>query len=125
MPTKDYQETDNEEAEKLYYQGFQYDNKNQYDKALEYYIKAAEMNYIQAQYRIGYCYKETGNIKEAIKWYTKAAMNGYGSALFSLGSLNEYGNGVYKNRITALNWYKKAVKHGVGHAQWHIDKLTN
>lgn len=71
-------------AELLCCEAAQYFYKEDYEKAVELYRKAAEQGNIDAQYILGDCY-ENGygveeNENEAVKWYRKAAEQGHGEA---------------------------------------------
>ena len=51
-----------------------------YEKAVEWYTKAAEQGYAYAQYNLGVCYENGQGIiqsyEKAVEWYTKAAEQG-------------------------------------------------
>lgn len=82
-------------------------------KKIEWYLKAAEQNYVVAQYNIGTLYLKGNGVKQnyekALEWFTKAAMQGYADAQYELGSMYEKGNGVEKDYEKALEWYIKAA----------------
>ncbi len=67
----------------------------QYEKAIESYQSAADMDCAMAKYRLGLCY-ETGrgvdmDIDEAVYWYKEAAKCGEKEAGVRLAKLSEYG----------------------------------
>jgi len=59
------------------------------DKAVEWYMKAAEQGYANAQNNVGECYfNSVGAVMDktkAIKWFTKAAEQGHAKAQNNLG----------------------------------------
>lgn len=50
------------------------------ESAVKYYLKEADLNKAEAQYRIAQYYRINGNYEEAFKWYMKAAEQGYTKA---------------------------------------------
>ena len=79
-------------------------------------LKAAKLGILLAQYNIGSCYARGYGVKvddvEAVKWYQKAAGQGYARAQFSLGGRYLYGLGVNTNLRKALMWYRKSYALG-------------
>jgi tetratricopeptide (TPR) repeat protein len=77
----------------LCHMGSKHYNAGDYDKAFEYYTKAAESRYPEAHYRLGYMYMEgEGPAKDkdkAIYHYEKAAIDGHPVARFNLGCHEE------------------------------------
>lgn len=83
-----------------------------YDKALEYLIKAANKNHIQAQYELGqyYLYGKMGLKADhltAISWFEKAANLGHHDATKTLVKIYSQGNGVPQNDKLADQWLLK------------------
>ena len=58
-------------------------------EAVEWYRKAAEQGYAQAQFNLGECLRDGRGIakgeKEAVEWYRKAAVQGHSQAQYNLG----------------------------------------
>jgi eukaryotic-like serine/threonine-protein kinase len=87
-------------------------------KAVEYYRRAADHGYPDAQSVMGYLY-ETGSdglkqdYGQAVEWFTEAANQGFRKAEKNLGDLYFQGRGVpavdYKQ---AMQWYEKAADQG-------------
>jgi len=95
-----------------------------YQKALTWYMKAAELNHAGAQYAIATIHAMTWqngrevrpNVDEAMNWYRKAADNGNGDAMYALYRIYTYGwssDGrmfVNANKNEAAKWYDKYSK---------------
>ena len=68
-----------------------------YAKALEWYLKAAEKKNPTSQYMIGWIYQAgfgvTQDIEEAKKWYLMSAEQGYEDAKKALEEIEDGGNG--------------------------------
>ena len=64
-----------------------------HDKAIEWWKKAAEKGYAEAEYKLGVCYHFGFGIKKSHKlaryWYEKAANQQHKSAKVALKTLNE------------------------------------
>ena len=92
-----------------------------YNKAAEYFRKAAEQGHATAQDNLGECYYYGRGIgqdyEEAVKWYHKSAEQGYASAQNNLGVCYENGHGVGKDAEEAVKWYRKAAEQGYASAQ--------
>jgi TPR repeat protein len=91
--------------------GYVYDTeKQQYDKALSWYLLAAMENNSIAQNNIGTLYYDGLGVPKdylcALKWYLKAAeQNKSENALSNIGDLFEKGYGVPLDKYKALEWY--------------------
>ena len=90
-------------------------------KAVEWYRKAADQGYANAQCKLGYCYENgLGVSKDASKageWYRKAAEQGLAWAQYNFGVCYYNGIGVRKNYSTAVEWFRKAADQGYTSAQ--------
>jgi len=87
--------------------------------ALEWYTRAAEMDFAPAQYIVANL-NEKGvgierNIPEAIRWYERAASNGNIISMHNLAVLHATPNAVNGTPDTdaAYKWFKKAAEYGV------------
>ena len=87
-----------------------YGVKKDWQKAIEWYTKAAEQGYAEAQYTLGMRYAEGKGVKQdwqkAIEWYTKAAEQGHAEALYTLGMYYAKGEGVEEDWKKAVEWFK-------------------
>lgn len=75
--------------EYYYEKGEELSKNGEYNKAFEYYQKAAEKGYAQAQFYLGLCYHNGDgvekNLSEAVIWFRKAADQGFAKAQYDLG----------------------------------------
>ena len=87
-----------------------------YDKAAEWYQKAAMRRHDMAQNNLGDLYRIGKGVKQdyakAREWYEKAAARNNEQALYNLGMLYENGEGVYPDLNKAREYYEKAAAHG-------------
>lgn len=93
-------------------------------KAIEWFIKAANQNLVEAQYNIGYMYENgvgvAKNEKLAYEWYVKAALLGDEIAQKNLGVMYAKGKGVEKDVKLACEWLTKAAYQGEPTAQSYL-----
>jgi TPR repeat protein len=92
-------------------------------KAAEWYLKAAEQGYAPAQLSIGTLYERGQGVKQdgaqAAAWYKKAADQGNEMAEELLGSLYDIGNsGVPQDYAKAAVWFLKAAEPGHQNSPW-------
>ena len=90
--------------------------KPDYEKALQYFLKSANANYMPAKFQTAYMY-ECGigtpvNDEAAFKWYKEAAESGDMDSAHNLGMMYQDGRGTSRNYTLAYKWYKKAAEHG-------------
>ncbi len=91
--------------------GKYYQDKNDYQKAIEWYTKSANLNNFHAMNNLGYYYYYTMfnynilNDKKAIEWYIKSANLGSIDAMLNLGRC--YYN--INNCEKAIEWYIKFI----------------
>jgi TPR repeat protein len=87
-----------------------------YDKAREWYEKAADQNSTVAMTYLGDLYRDGHGVEKdyakARQLYEKAADKGDKGALHSLGQLYAKGIGVKQDYVKARYWYEKAVDKG-------------
>ncbi|MBP5419901.1 MAG: SEL1-like repeat protein [Bacteroidales bacterium] len=93
-----------------------------YQKAVEWYTKAAEQGYARAQYNLGDCYKNGRGVEQdyqkAVEWYTKAAEQGDETAQCNLGNCYKNGQGVEQNYQKAVEWFTKAA------VRWYANAIA-
>ncbi|AVO27790.1 SEL1-like repeat protein [Megasphaera elsdenii] len=98
-----------------------------YEKALEWYQKAAGKGYAQAQFNLGYMYYHGQGVKQsyekAVEWYQKAAEQGDVTSQFHLGNMYENGRGVKRSYERAAKWYQKAAEQGDAQAQSYLGNM--
>ena len=87
-----------------------------YAKALEWFQKAADQEYANAQNNIGDMYETGKGVKlddvKAAKWYLKAANQGVAEAQNSLGLMYFEGRGVEQDKVKSQEWYSKSCDNG-------------
>ena len=90
-------------------------------KALEWYLKAAELGHTQAQANAGRLLM-FDNGSESEKWYTKAAEKGHLQSQNNLGYMYERGMGssMWGDKKKAYKYYLMAAKQGSGVAQRNV-----
>ena len=95
-----------------------------YEKAVEWYRKAAEQGYANTQCRLGSMYHDGRGVeqsyKTAVEWYRKSAEQEYAAAQCNLGVMYEYGQGVEQSYEKAVEWYRKAAEQGYANAQCNL-----
>ena len=117
-------QTNNQSSEELYQLGLSCDEKEDYEQAVKYFKRAAELGHASAQFNLGCCYDEgegvTQNYYEAVKWYRKAAEQGNADAQLNLGNCYDNGEGVPQDYQEAIKWYRKAAEQGDAVAQSNL-----
>ncbi|MHB9146900.1 MAG: SEL1-like repeat protein [Candidatus Amoebophilus sp.] len=87
-----------------------------YQKAFEWFEKAAHQGDRESQFNLGVMYENgrriTKDVAKAFEWYKKAAEKGDVRAQCSLGNMYYYGRGVTKDVVKAFEWFKKAAEKG-------------
>jgi TPR repeat protein len=87
------------------------------EKARDWYTKAAELGFVEAQYLLGEFYCNKNDKKSAVKWTRKAAKQGHAKAQYKLSYIYDYGRGVRKDSKKAVKWCRKAAEQGYVSAQ--------
>ena len=110
-------------------QGFTAYNRGDYQEAMKWYRKAAEIGDAMAQFMLGAMY-DSGqgtpeNREEAIKWYRLAARQGVSPAQFNLGVMYGEGQGVPRDYVIAHMWYNLAAAQGNENARQNRDAIAN
>jgi TPR repeat protein len=84
--------------------------------AFQWYMKAAQQGYVDAENRVGLLYSDGLGVPQdyakALEWFRKAADAGSGFAEGNIGVMYEHGWGVPKDAKQAVEWELKAVSHG-------------
>ncbi|KAF9545331.1 hypothetical protein EC957_011085 [Mortierella hygrophila] len=98
-----------------------------YQAAMDWYLKAAEQGDAAGQQRVGTLYYVgfgvPKNYSIAMIWYLKAAQQGYALAQSNIGTLYGNGLGVPQDYAQAMEWYLKAAQKGHASAQLNIGYL--
>ena len=103
------------------------DKNKSYEKAFEYYEKAAKQGYTIAQNSLGLAYEwgqgVKGNNQQALYWYSKAAKKGYAQAQNNLGTMYDIGKAGSEDEKQALHWFRKAAQQGDATAQRNLGTM--
>lgn len=111
------------EIGRRYYNGSHGLNKN-LKLAFEYFMKAANQNYADAQCNVAWCYEVGDGVEESLEkayeWYEKSANNNCSMAQYSLGWM--FANGIFvpKSQSKAIIWFMKASENGHPMAQYKL-----
>ena len=109
-----------------YYEGKVVDK--DYNKAVEYFSKAAEQDNSTAQYMLSVCYQMgmgvNKDMNQVAYWSQKAAEGGNVTAMYNLANCYYYGRGIEKDYHKALHWYTKAANQGHQKAKKGIENAT-
>ena len=101
-------------------------HKQDYKKAVEWWLLAAEQGNADAQYGLGCCYEEghgvDKNLSEALRWYRKAAEQGSAYAQNHMGYCYEKGYCVTQDYNQAFEWYKKSAEQRYDVAQYNLGR---
>ena len=108
--------------EKPYYE--RTDTENDYDKAIEYFQKAADLRDTEVLNDLALCYC-FGRIakydrQKSAEYFLKAADQGDARAQNNLGICYRDGTGVAKDHVKAAEWFQKAADQGFGNAQHNL-----
>ncbi|KAF9129433.1 hypothetical protein BGW39_004157 [Mortierella sp. 14UC] len=95
-----------------------------YQKAMDWYMKAAEQGHPTAQRRIGSLYKGglgvTQDYTTAMAWYRKAADQGEAGAQNNIAQFYKNGQGAAKDDVQAVLWFRRAAEQGHMVAQFNL-----
>lgn len=108
------------DAQAQYRLGFKYyigkGVQQNYIKAFEWYLKAANQGHFEAQNNLGELYEYGKGVEQdsakAFIWYLKAAEQGDALAQSNVGTLYHRGHGVEKDYAKAIEWYLKSASQG-------------
>ena len=99
-----------------YYFGALSPKSQDYAKALDYYLIAADMNNADAQAQLGLMYQDGLGVEisyeQAMEWNNRAAQQGNAQGQAQIGYLYHMGLGVTQNLDEAGRWYARAAEQG-------------
>ena len=97
--------------------GAYYTAKQDFGQALNYYQKAAQRDFAEAQCNLANCYYNgTGaerSYEKAAELYRQSARNGYPLAQYRLGHCYFHGEGIGQSDDRAADWFDQACENGV------------
>jgi uncharacterized protein len=90
--------------------------KQNFDLAMKWFLRAANQGNPAALNMVGYMHDmgegAAEDPKEAVRWYVKSADKGFDIAQYNLGVMYQSGRGVDKDLAAAARWYRKAADQG-------------
>ena len=90
------------------------------NKAIDFYLQAANQGHADAQYKLGYIYNKgvgvPNNYDLAFKYYLQAADQGHAKAQYHIGLMYLKGKGVQCDKQLAKEWINKAKEQGLPEA---------
>lgn len=94
-----------------------------YKKALEWYMKAAEQGDENAQYMVRQIYFKIQDYDNLLKWCKKGIEQNQTVAKYTMGLIFLKGYGVEKNILKAKKWYEKAAEDNDASTQYRLGRL--
>lgn len=93
------------------------------EKAMKYYLMAAEQGLAEAQNSVGSGLQAAKRYTEAMAWYERAAAQSHPLATNSLAYLYDLGLGVPQDRAKGFELYSRAADLGWAEAMWNIANM--
>ncbi|KAF9545669.1 hypothetical protein EC957_010652, partial [Mortierella hygrophila] len=107
--------------------GDKYMGSQDYQAAMECYLKAANQGFVEAQINIGIMYYEGNGVPQdfvkAMEWFHMAADQGHAGAQYNIGHMYERGDGVPQDFAKAMEWFRMAADQGDADAQFNIGTM--
>ncbi len=99
-----------------------------YKKAMQYFLKAAECGDEYGEAYLGLFYEKGYSIEKnylaAFGWYYKAALKGNAFSQNALGLLYINGRGVKKNNTAAMIWFQKSAEMNIHQPFISLEEYT-
>lgn len=109
----------------IYYHGIFSDK--DYDKAIEWFTKAAAQGHTKAEYNLGDIYYHGRGVavdyKKSYEWFLRAADDGDSKARLYLARMNYEGLGVAQDYEEAFSWFKKLADDDFPEAQKMVGQM--
>ena len=113
--------------EKNFYLGRHFYQKRDYTNAFEWFEKAANQGFAEAQCSLGWMYENGEGIpqdgQKAVKWYKKAVEQGDKKAAYNLGVIYGIGKLIDKDATRAVRWFKEAAEKGLIEAAYNLGEM--
>ncbi|KAG0304219.1 hypothetical protein BGZ98_005787, partial [Dissophora globulifera] len=110
---------------RLYYNGLVV--RKNYEKSMEWYLKASEAGNSDAKFNIGVMYYNGYGVEQdytkAMEWHRKASDAGDSDAMLNIGEMYEDGHGMEQDYTKAIEWYLKASDAGNSDAMLNIGEM--
>lgn len=114
-------------ADKAFARGFDAYNGKNYEEALKWWEKAAQLGETAAQYNLGHMYHAgegtDKNESKAFYWYRKSAEGGHPGGQYNIGVYYLYGVETPVNKEEALKWFRLAAEQGDENAKKQLAAL--
>ena len=100
-----------------------------YEKAGEWFRRAAQQGHPEAQYELALCYLHGEGVakkpqfEEALRYLVPAAENGIAGAQYTLGMCYLRGMGVRRSPAEAAKWFQRAAERGNADARTQLAEL--
>ncbi len=115
------------DAEAQFHVGYAYDSgkgaPRSGEKAMKYYLMAAEQGHAEAQNSAGSGFQADERYSEALVWFERAAAQGHALATNNLAFLYDLGRGVKQDRQKAFELYSRAADLGWAESMWNIANM--
>ena len=95
-------------------------HRNEDEKAIKEFLKAAKKGYLEAIYKFGCICTETQNYTEAVEWLKIASDKSHSKAQTKLGTLYIHGRGVKQNFPKAMVLFQRAASNNEKEAIMNI-----
>lgn len=109
------------------YDGYEYPEERDFEKAFRWYKAAAAKGYAEAQASLGLIYMKGEGTKpdpaEGARWFRQAAEQGHPVAQLNLASCYANGEGVTKNLGEAARWFRESAERNEPMAQYYLGLL--
>lgn len=90
------------------------------DRAMEWFMLAADEGHAVAQFRAGRVYLTKGDFPKAIELLGASARQGHALAQYAFGLMHEVGRGMNRNDRQAVFWYTESARQGDADAQYSL-----
>ncbi|KAF9101573.1 hypothetical protein BGX29_005489 [Mortierella sp. GBA35] len=100
------------------------EGRQDYKRAMGWYLKAAEQGYAPAQCNVGLLYAQGFGVPRdyfrAMEWCLLAAEQGHAQSQFNIAVMYDDGSAVSQSDAKAVDWYLLAADQGYVHAQYKL-----
>ena len=123
-PAKPKEEWEGMSAEEMCQRGAMHDRQENFAEAAKWWLMAAKLGHIEAQYHLGISYADgeglAQNFSKATEWHRHAAKQGHSGAQYEMGLSYYRGEGAQKDFVEAANWFHKSAEQGYAPAQVNL-----
>lgn len=116
-----------DDAQARYQLAMTHFHNREYQQALFWYRKAAELDHAAAQYHLGYMYSHGDGVARdqhrALYWYQKAAEQGHAEAQYRLGLIYVTEQSLERDYYKGIYWLRRSMRQGHDKAERLLAKL--